>query len=218
MSGAMQTMTWKKVFLRIGPVLLGLLLVQYGCSRSPDRSANAEYIKAVEAGRAMKDRQFRSGRNSPLTMDQMRDFRQLPYFPVDPGYRVTARFVANSEPHLFAIQTSTGEERVYVRVGRLEFQLGGNDLTLMTYQSEDEVRMKDKGHLFVPFTDKTSGRLSYGGGRYLDIAWPAGDATVIDFNLAYNPYCAYNHNYSCPIPPRENNLPVEILAGEKTFK
>jgi uncharacterized protein (DUF1684 family) len=215
----MRKRAWEKIFLRLGPALLGLLLVQYGCSQSPDQSTKAQYIKAVETQRAMKDRQFRSGRNSPLTVDQMRDFRQLSYFPIDPGYRVPARFVANSEPHLFAIQTSTGEERVYVRVGRLEFQLAGRNLTLMTYQSEEEVRMKGKGgHLFVPFTDKTSGRHSYGGGRYLDIGWPQGETTIIDFNLAYNPYCAYNHNYSCPIPPRENSLPVAILAGEMTFR
>jgi uncharacterized protein (DUF1684 family) len=214
-----QTMIRKNMFLGLCPALLGLLLVLQGCSQSPDRSAHIQYIKAVEAGRAMKDRQLRSGRSSPLTAGQRRDFRQLSYFPVDPGYRVAARFVANSEPYLFAIQTSTGEERVYVRVGRLEFQLGGQDLTLMTYQSQDEVRMKGKGgHLFVPFTDKTSGSDSYGGGRYLDIAWPEGETTIVDFNLAYNPYCAYNHNYSCPIPPRENSLPVEILAGEKTFR
>jgi len=215
----MQKRTWKKIFLRLAPALLGLLPVQYGCSQSPDQSSKAQYIKAVETQRAMKDRQFRSGRNSPLTADQMRDFRQLSYFPVDPAYRVSARFVANPEPHLFAIQTSTGEERVYVRVGRLEFKLDGKNMTLMTYQSEEEARMKGKGgHLFVPFTDKTSGRHSYGGGRYLDIGWPQGETTIIDFNLAYNPYCAYNHNYSCPIPPRENSLPVAILAGEKTFR
>lgn len=214
----MQTMVRGKMSIWLGLALLGLLVGHYGCSQSPDRAERAKYINAVETGRAMKDRQFRSGRNSPLTADHLRNFRQLPYFPVDPGYRVAARFVANSEPHLFAIQTSTGEERVYVSVGRLEFQLDGKDLTLMTYQSQEEIQKKGTGHLFVPFTDKTSGIQTYGGGRYLDISWPEGATAAIDFNLAYNPYCAYNYNYSCPIPPRENNLPVAIQAGEKTFK
>ena len=215
----MQKMVKWKMTLWLGLPLLGLLLGQYGCSQSPDRAEREQYIKAVEAERAMKDRQFRSGRSSPLTADQIRNFRQLSYFAVDPRYRVTARFVADFKPHLFVIQTSTGEERVYVRVGRLEFKLAEKELTLMTYQSRDEMRKKGKGgHLFVPFTDKTSGIQSYGGGRYLDINWPEGETATVDFNRAYNPYCAYNHNYSCPITPRENYLPVEILAGEKRYR
>lgn len=214
----MQTIMRKRVFLWLFLTLLGLLLGPYGCSQSPDRAASHEYVNAVEARRTMKDRFFKADRNSPLTAEQMQEFNNLPYFPIDPGYRVAARFVVNAEPHLFAIQTSTGEERVYVRVGRLEFELGGKDLTLMAYQSQDEVRRQGKGgHLFVPFTDETSGNTSYGGGRYLDIDWPEGETTIIDFNLAYNPYCAYNHNYSCPIPPPENRLPVAIQAGEKRF-
>ena len=73
-------------------------------------------------------------------------------------------------------------------------------------------------YLFLPFTDKTNGDSSYGGGRYLDLKLPEGDSIIIDFNQAYNPYCAYNDKYSCPVPPKSNNLDIEVLAGVKTFK
>ena len=122
-------------------------------------------------------------------------------------------------PELFAIQTSSGKERSYGRVGKLEFKIDGKNYVLMAYQAQKEIGNKEAGgHMFVPFTDETRGRESYGGGRYLDIGMPKGESITVDFNLAYNPYCAYNYKYSCPIPPRENHLPVRIAAGEKKFK
>ena len=200
-------------------VLLACMVGHIGCSRQPDQAEVDQYVKEVEARRAMKDNQFRNGRNSPLTAEQRQNFVQLHYFPVDFKYRVSARYVRNPAPEQFAIQTSSGRERTYVRVGGLEFRINGTSYTLMTYQDRDEVQKKrENGHLFVPFTDATSGRDSYGGGRYLDIGMPKGESITIDFNLAYNPYCAYNPGYSCPIPPMENHLQVEIVAGEKTFK
>jgi len=200
-------------------VLLAYMLGQIGCSKQPDQAEVNQYVKEVEARRIMKDRQFRNGRNSPLTAEQRQNFGQLHYFPVDIKYRVSSRYVQNPSPELFAIQTSSGQERVYVRVGRLEFKINGTGYTLMTYQDQDEVQKKvEGGYLFVPFTDETSGSQSYAGGRYLDIGMPNGESGTVDFNLAYNPYCAYNYRYSCPIPPRENHLQVQIPAGEKKFK
>ena len=200
-------------------LLLACMLGQIGCSRQPDQAELNQYVKEVEARRTMKDNQFRNGRNSPLTAVQRQNFVQLHYFSVDNNYRVSARYVQIPSPELFAIQTSSGQERVYVRVGRLEFKINGTGYTLMAYQDQDEVQKKgENGHLFVPFTDKTSGRDSYGGGRYLDIGMPKGESITIDFNLAYNPYCAYNYRYSCPISPQENHLPVQIPVGEKQFK
>ncbi len=203
----------------LGLVLLIGLLAQLGCTKQPDQAEVDRYSKEIEAGRTMKDNQFRMGRNSPLTAVQRQSFEQLHYFPVDYNYRVNARYVQNPSPALFAIQTSSGKERVYARVGRLDFKINGIGYSLMAYQSLEEVQKRSEGgHLFVPFTDATSGGKSYGGGRYLDIPLPKDASVNIDFNLAYNPYCAYNSKYSCPIPPRENRLPVEIVAGEQTFK
>lgn len=202
-----------------GLVLLACMVGPIGCSKQPDKEEVNRYIKEVETSRTMKDNQFRNGRNSPLTAEQRQHFGQLNYFPVDLKYRVSARYVHNPSPESFAIQTSSGKERAYVRVGRLEFQIAGENYTLMAYQAEKEVGNKEAGeHLFVPFTDSLSGSQSYGGGRYLDIAMPKGESVIVDFNFAYNPYCAYNYRYSCPIPPPENHLPVPIPAGEKTFK
>ncbi|MCB0475507.1 MAG: DUF1684 domain-containing protein, partial [Flavobacteriaceae bacterium] len=99
------------------------------------------------------------------------------------------------------------------------FELNGQSLKLHVYQNQELIKQAEyENHIFIPFTDLSSGNESYGGGRYIDLEIPRGDTLVIDFNKAYNPYCAYNHKYSCPIPPRENSLPVAIHAGVKAFK
>jgi uncharacterized protein (DUF1684 family) len=167
----------------------------------------------------MKDKQFQHAPSSPLTDEQIPHFKKLAYFPIDYKYRINASFKHNPVPVMMNIQTSSGEERMYIKNGNLEFKVDGENYSLATYQDQDLIRKKGyEKHLFLPFTDKTTGKESYGGGRYLDIQLPAGNEVVLDFNLAYNPYCAYNVNYSCPIPPRENHLEVEIQAGEKKFK
>ncbi len=90
---------------------------------------------------------------------------------------------------------------------------------LLAYQNLDLLKNKPEYRkLFVPFNDYTNGVSSYGGGRYLDIDIPAGDKTIIDFNFAYNPYCAYHDRWSCPIPPSENNLDIEVEAGVKSYE
>lgn len=194
-----------------------LFLFQYGCSRQADRAEIREYIKRVETQRTLKDLQFKDSPYSPLARGQLPGFKGLSYFPVDYSYRTEARFIANPEPIAFRIQTSTEEKRLYIKSGRLEFSLHGNKYMLMTYQEAGPGgRSEPDSSLFVPFTDLTTGRECYGGGRYLDIKRPAGDMVIVDFNLAYNPYCAYNHKYSCPLPPQENHLDVAIEAGEKS--
>ena len=110
------------------------------------------------------------------------------------------------------LTTSTGEERDYVEAGELRFKLDGQDARLVAYASATHV-----DSLFIPFRDATSGKETYGAGRYLDIPYPHGETTELDLNLAYNPYCAYSEAYSCPLPPRENWLTVAVRAGEKSF-
>jgi len=107
--------------------------------------------------------------------------------------------------------TSTGKVRTYVRAGKLSFEIHKKQsLTLFRSTS-------DSNHYFLPFRDATSGVTTYGGGRYLDMAVEAGGWVVLDFNYAYNPFCAYNDDYDCPIPPAENSLSIPIEAGEKAY-
>ena len=196
--------------------LLGLLLGLCACGSRPNRLEVLRHQRQVLNSRADKDRFFKASPQSPLFNEQQWVFHALNYFPVDIAYRVTARYQHLNNPAQFKIKTSTGHERVYLTVGRLDFTLLGQPLTLFAYQ-EDSPEGRARSELFVPFTDPTNGRETYGGGRYLDIDQPQDDKVVIDFNYAYNPYCAYNHNFSCPIPPSENHLNLPVRAGEKLF-
>jgi len=188
-----------------------------GCGKKNEEEVR-QYIKTEEAGRAAKDKWMAAGADSPLLPEKRAGFQGLSYYPVDPAFRVKANFENIVKGEEFVIQTSTEETRVYVKTGRLTFTLNGKKLTLMAYQDRSLLYAQGYGDkLFVPFADATSGRETYGGGRYLDLIRPGGNSVVIDFNLAYNPYCAYNPSYSCPIPPPENRLNVAITAGEKNF-
>lgn len=155
---------------------------------------------------------------SPLDMEQRQAFKGLDYYPENPDLRfeVTVERFGEDEP-LIEMQTSTGDVRPYQRWGRIEFTIEGETAALTIYSDPYH------GDFFLPFKDATNGRETYGAGRYLDNHRPGlrhlqGDEFEIDFNYAYNPYCAYNENYSCPLPPAENWLKVPIRAGEKKFE
>ena len=172
-------------------------------------------VQEIESFRKEKDSYFMSDPDSPIPNEDRAEFKGLKYFPPSPSYRVKARLTRSSNPEVITMTTSKGTIRPYVKYGMFGFELEGRNLQLHTYKAADNPGEKS---LFVPFTDETSGRESYGAGRYLDIEESIGVDYVLDFNLAYNPYCAYNENYVCPFPPRENRLPVEIRAGEKNYK
>lgn len=158
--------------------------------------------------RAEKDRIF-SGHHSPLEPSDRGSFSGLAYYEPNPELVFTVE-VEPVERTRISVQTSDGAERVHERAGRVRFEADGQEATLVLY---------DTGHpgYFVPFRDKTSGVETYGAGRYLDID-PNPDGTVtIDFNLAYNPLCAYSDTFSCPLPPVENWLSVPIEAGERSY-
>lgn len=142
------------------------------------------------------------------------------FFPVNKKYRVLATFKKLDDPKGFIMKTSGTKIKKYFKYGRLSFTIDHKQLKLTVYQSEQ--LMKDdkyKNYLFVPFTDLTSGKKSYGGGKYIDFVMDdiQNNTLLLDFNKAYNPYCAYTSGYNCPIPPRENDLPVAISAGEMNF-
>lgn len=157
-----------------------------------------------------KDDFFRSHPDSPLTADQRRSFAGLRYFPANPALDLALNLEPYEPATEVEIQTTTGEVRIYERFGRIAFTVDGRRVGLTVYRSEDE--------LFLPFADSLAGSETYGAGRYLEPEPLADGRLHVDFNLAYNPYCAYNPRWSCPITPAENRLPVAIRAGEMTFQ
>ena len=172
--------------------------------------------RQVEAFRRQKDKFFLESQDSPIPPEDKEDYKGLNYFPFDPAYRVNATLVPEAHPGIFRVQTTTGDHKEYTRVGRLEFDLNGQKLCLTAFMPPADEPLHGN-RLFVPFRDKTSGNESYGAGRYLDLNKRESNDYTIDFNRAYNPFCAYSPYYSCPLPPGENTLPVEIRAGEKVF-
>lgn len=154
---------------------------------------------------------------SPLSEEQREAFQGLDYYDYDPALVVEAELEPFPEDEAaIRMQTNTGATRWYMRWARATFEVEGQETSLTLYADPD-----GQG-LFVPFKDVTNGEETYGAGRYLDSHRPgladAGEGRIqIDFNFAYNPYCAYSERYTCPLPPRENWLAVPIRAGEKRF-
>lgn len=163
----------------------------------------------LEEFRQRKDEFFRTGEHSPLPTEELDSFKGLNYYPENTGLRFEVPLEKTAEEE-FEFETSTGEKKTYRKVGQLKFEVGGKPAQLTLYQAES-------GSYFLPFRDATSGKESYGAGRYVEVEDKDGKIEL-DFNFAYNPYCAYNEGYSCPLPPPENWLKVPIAAGEKKFK
>ena len=162
---------------------------------------------------------FKLDEDSPLKPRDRETFTALEFFPVDTAFIVTAKFVRTPSEVPFYMPTTTERLPEYVKYGELYFTLRGKDLKLNIYQNKELILQKEyDDYLFLPFTDLTNGVTTYGGGRYLDLRIPEGNLIQLDFNKAYNPYCAYNEKYSCPIPPAENDLSIEIEAGVKDYK
>jgi uncharacterized protein len=180
--------------------------------------ADTSAVKLIEKKRAEQFRELK-GDKSPLEKKARRKLKRINYYPIDLSYRVVAKFVKTETPDLFKMKTTTTRLPDYRKYGEVHFSLAGVDYKLNVYQSPEVTRMPQfKDHLFLPFTDLTNGDETYEVGRYIDLKIPSSEEVVVDFNLAYNPYCSYNHDYSCPIPPAENALPIEVKAGEKKFR
>lgn len=180
------------------------------------KSSGDDATRQIEAFRRQKDKFFKESSDSPLLPEDKETFEGANYYPVDAKYRVNATLVPDSNPGVFRVQTTTGDFKEYTRIGRLEFEIDGTKYSLTAFMPPHDEPMHGS-RVFVPFRDKTSGKDTYGAGRYLDLNKRGGNDYVLDFNRAYNPFCAYSPYYSCPLPPGENNLPVEITAGEKAF-
>ncbi len=162
---------------------------------------------------------FKDASKSPLKPKDLKAFESLDFFPVDSLFIVTAQLSRTPNTEFFDMKTTTErvtKERVF---GVLSFTINNETYNLNVYQgAPDPDGETESDYLFLPFLDDTNGSETYGGGRYIDLNIPVGNQLTIDFNTAYNPYCAYNEKYSCPIVPRENYLPLKINAGVKRFK
>jgi len=178
------------------------------------RRQPGSWKEELESQRSSKDHWFKTGHDSPVPWDLREKFGRIEYFPPDDAFRLALRLARNPERQIVTMTLSTGGPRRYVKFGYFEFPVGGQTVRLWAYRPE---HIEGQDYLFVPFRDATSGKETYGAGRYLDLPFTATDEYTLDFNQAYNPYCAYNDAFSCPIPPVENWLKVPIRAGEKTF-
>lgn len=160
--------------------------------------------------RRRKDEYFRS--EGPLTEAQRASFRGLRYYPERDDLVLRVMPEVFPDPEVVEIPTSTGQLAMYTRWARIAFEGAGTPATLTVY------RDPMMGDLFLPFQDANAGGDTYGAGRYLDVHFLDDGRLLIDFNYAYNPYCAYNDGWSCPLPPAENHLAVPIEAGEMTWE
>lgn len=207
----------RKILLPVG-LLAVLALLFYSWSDTqpatqPAASApDPAYLTQVRQARQQKDAAFRTADTSPIPAGQRAAFAGLRYYGPDAAYRVVAHLARAPVLAPLPLALTRGSADAYVRWGTAEFELGGQPQKLVLLQKQGSTN-----ELFLPFTDPTNGQQTYGGGRYLDLPLPAPEATEItlDFNAAYSPFCAYNHDFSCPKPPADNRLTVAVLAGEQ---
>lgn len=200
-------------------LLLSIFFTMGACSPSSARLLSMKkHTTSILAFQEKLNTDFKS-EHSPLKGKEKEQFTKLDYFPIDKKYQVLATFKRTPREMPFAMPTSSDKTPIHVQYGTVTFQLDGETFRLNLYQNTKMARTPAyKYYLFLPFTDLTNGDSSYGGGRYIDLQVPKGDKIIIDFNKAYNPLCAYAEGYSCPIPPKENFLDIEIRAGVKAWK
>lgn len=196
-------------------ILFILISAGYGQKSNTDK----DYIKSVIKERKEKNAEFQGADNSPLDPKYRLTFSGLDYFKVNPDWKINARIEKYDKPDTIKMKTTTERLPLYLVYGKAYFTMNGNSCELTIYRNVGLMSKPGyEDYLFVPFRDKTSGGKSYGGGRYVDARIIEGDHIIIDFNKAYNPYCVYSKKYSCPVPPSENYLEIEVNAGEKDFK
>jgi uncharacterized protein (DUF1684 family) len=177
---------------------------------SDEEAYENRYVAALAEMREEKDHQFRHDPYSPVPWEQRDAFPGLSYYPPALDLRLVLPLECEPEEPV-EFQTSTGDMRLYQRIGTFAFEVDGATASLALYEGEP-------GEYFLPFRDATSGKETYGAGRYLEPIEVEKGTFLVDFNLAYNPYCAHSEEFSCPLPPIENWLKVPIRAGEMNYK
>lgn len=175
-------------------------------------------VAAAEKFQSELNKSYADSLKSPLMKDDLKQFKGLDFYPIDEKYIVEAIFIRTKKEKSFKMKTTTSRTPIYKKYGEFHFSIDGKESKLNVYQNVDLKKKPGyEDYLFLPFSDLTCGKDSYIGGRYIDMRIPKSEKVIVDFNQAYNPYCAYNYEYSCPIVPLENDLDIEINAGVKKF-
>ena len=198
--------------LIVGVLAVITLAVVYTLTGTDDPEV---YIEKIEKERDRQYKFIRFNIESPLSEEQKRDFKELDFYTVDPAYKVRAKMVPVEDRKMMELPMTDGTVEKYLRHSFAEFELAGQTHRLLLLQSVKEL---DKRNFFLAFADGTSGEETYGGGRYINLRQDGKNSITIDFNMAYNPYCAYNPDFACPLPPKENVMVIAIRAGEKDYK
>ena len=194
-------------------LILAFLVVSCGKSYTPEQEA---YIKKIEDFRAKKDDEMKNDPSSPFIFKGKVEFHNLNYFDIDPDFVFKSKLSEYDQKDTITIFGTKGEPRKAVRFGFVQINFKGKDYKISVYEGTTKT---GQTYHSIWFTDLTTNNESYGVGRYLDFELVSDPNYLyeVDFNLAYNPYCAYSPNYSCAIPTKEDFIPVEIKAGEKKF-
>lgn len=193
----------------------GIIIYTFQGTGSKEEIRNKKFMEETAQERRDKDRFMRLDEQSPLKDEQKESFSGLKYFEPDPSWKIEAKVEENKEKDLLVLPTSDDKQKPFKKWGYAIFEKGGKEYRLLLLEAAFGVA--EEG-LFLPFSDATSAGETYGAGRYLDLEKPRNNKITIDFNKAYNPYCAYSDEFSCPFPPPENNLPLAVTAGEKTYE
>jgi uncharacterized protein len=198
------------LLIAVGLVVITAVAYMFTAAESPEA-----YVEKIEKERERQFKFIRFNIESPLTEEQKRTFTTLTFYDINPAYKVKARLLPIENKKVREVHLTDGSKQRYIEHSYAEFELGGRTNKLLLLQAMDEA---DKRNFFLAFADATSAVETYGGGRYLNVRQDGKNSITLDFNLAYNPYCAYNPDYACPIPPKENLLEIAITAGEKNYK
>ncbi len=193
-------------------IIIGVVVIQHSTESST-------YKEEIQKWQQEQNSEFKDTKTSPLTADGLASFEKLHFYDIDEDYKIEASLELNKNQKEFGMKTTTARLPVYVKYGVASFSIKGQSFSINIYQNVEFAKQeKYEDFLFMLFTDNTSGITSYAGGKYIDLRIPKeGEKLLIDFNKSYNPYCAYNHKYSCPIPPDEDHLNIEIKAGVKAY-
>ena len=192
-------------------LIIGLILIVIMIYSFSGGQTTEEYINEITEEREEQDLFMQNSDESPFA-NKPSDYRGLNHYPIDIKYKIQARFVESPSKRIITLPTNDNSTREYLEYGTAAFTFNDKGQQLVILENVEDEK------LFLAFADETSAIETYGAGRYLDVTHTGGNSITLDFNLAYNPYCAYSDKFSCPLPPRENLLSVAIEAGEKTYE
>jgi uncharacterized protein len=185
------------------------------CVVANAQKSKINIVQDIKNWQEQLNNEYRDKTKSPLSSQDLKLFSGHNFFKMDTSYRVVATLILSKGQEEIPFKTSTNRVLVHTKYADAHFNIKGQSFVLSIYQSKALMNNKEfVDYLFLPFIDATSGNETYGGGRYIDLKIPAtGNKIVIDFNKAYNPFCAYAKGFSCPKVPEGNELPIKIVAG-----